>query len=453
MIKKITEQFFQRVESKRIVGLLYVAAIVFISLRNLSLPWGDLFADGGFYSYYNNYIIFKQSFFHLITRQDLYIHYPQEQYDLFKYPPTFALLFAPFSMLPDFLGYSVWTALNLLLPVFAIYKLQGVSSRVKAAMSALLLLEGFTSALNSQSNGLMLGLLLFALVAMQNGRISQAVLFIWLTAFIKLFGILFFAMLFVFPGAVKKSLVRVPVIFGALYLLPLPVLGWEGLQRQYASMFNLLAHDHGYFVKYSVMGWLQQWFGLRPNKNLILILGLGLQCLPLLVLIIKQKLWRSGTLQQMNSKSLERWQFLFAASWLLWMVVFNHMAESATYVIAVGGAMLALSQLVASENTHFGTTKISGMLDGQNKSIDSNSHSNNSVQNVGWRRYISSQNSPWIAAFIMMFLFTMLGPTDIYPKEVSFWIVETAQLKAFPCILLWLMTMVKLVSGRFLHES
>lgn len=448
MIKKITEQFFQRVGSKRIVGLLYVAAIVFISLRNLSLPWGDLFADGGFYSHYNNYIIFKQSFFHLIARKDLYIHYPLEQYDLFKYPPTFALLFAPFSMLPDYLGYSVWTALNLLLPVFAIYKLQGVSSRVKAAMSALLLLEGFTSALNSQSNGLMLGLLLFAFVAMQNGRISQAVLFIWLTAFIKLFGILFFAMLLVFPGAVKKSLVRVPLIFGALYLLPLPVLGWEGLQRQYASMFNLLAHDHGYFVKYSVMGWLQQWFGLRPNKNLILILGLGLQCLPLLVLIIKQKLWRSGSLEQINSKSLERWQSLFAASWLLWMVIFNHMAESATYVIAVGGAMLALSQLVTSENTHFGTTKISGILDGQNKSIDSNSHSNNAVQNVGWRGYLSYKNSPWIAAFIMMFLFTMLGPTDIYPKEVRFWIVETAQLKVFPCILLWGLTCIEMMRCR-----
>jgi len=449
VIKKITEQFFQRVESKRIVGLLYVASLVFISLRNLSLPWGDLFADGGFYSHYNNYIIFKQSFFHLIASQDLYIHYPLEQYDLFKYPPTFALLFAPFSMLPDFLGYSIWTALNLLLPVFAIYKLQGVSSRVKAAMSALLLLEGFTSALNSQSNGLMLGLLLFAFLAMQNGRISQAVLFIWLTAFIKLFGILFFAMLLVFPGAMKKSLVRVPAIFGALYLLPLPVLGWEGLQRQYASMFNLLAHDHGYFVKYSVMGWLQQWFGLRPNKNLILILGLGLQCLPLLVVIIKQKLWRSGSLQQMNPKSLERWQFLFAASWLLWMVIFNHMAESATYVIAVGGAMLALSQLVASDNTHFGTTKISGMLDGQNKSIDSNSHSNNSAQNVCWHGYLSFKNSLWILAFIMMFLFTMLGPTDIYPKEVRFWIVETAQLKAFPCILLWGLTCIEMMRCRF----
>jgi hypothetical protein len=420
VIKKITEQFFQRVGSKRIVGLLYVAAIIFISLRNLSLSWGDLFADGGFYSHYNNYIIFKQSFFHLIASQDLYIHYPLEQYDLFKYPPTFALLFAPFSMLPDFLGYSVWTALNLLLPVFAIYKLQGVSSRVKAAISALLLLEGFTSALNSQSNGLMLGLLLFAFVAMQNGRISQAVLFIWLTAFIKLFGILFFAMLLVFPGAMKKSLVRVPVIFGALYLLPLPVLGWEGLQRQYASMFNLLAHDHGYFVKYSVMGWLQQWFGLRPDKNLILILGLGLQCLPLLAFIIKQKLWRSGSLEQMNSKSLERWQFLFAASWLLWMVIFNHMAESATYVIAVGGAMLAFSQVKFMNNADFEPVKNTQLNDVRN-------------------------NSPWIAAFIMMFLFTMLGPTDIYPKEVRFWIVETAQLKAFPCILLWGLALIKML--------
>ena len=423
MIKKITEQVFQRVGSKRIVCLLYVAAIVFISLRNLSLPWGDLFADGGFYSHYNNYIIFKQSFFHLIASQDLYIHYPQEQYDLFKYPPTFALLFAPFSMLPDFLGYSIWTALNLLLPVFAIYKLQGVSSRIKAAMSALLLLEGFTSALNSQSNGLMLGLLLFAFVAMQNGRISQAVLFIWLTAFIKLFGVLFFAMLLVFPGALRKSLLRVPVIFVVLYLLPLPILGWDGLQQQYASMFNLLAHDHGFFVKYSVMGWLQQWFGLRPNKNLILILGLGLQCLPLLVLIIKQKLWRTGSLQQMNSKSLERWQFLFAASWLLWMVIFNHMAESATYVIAVGGAMLAFSQVKFMYNADFESAKNTQLDDG---------------------RY----NSPWILAFIMLFLFTMLGPTDVYPKEVRFWIVETAQLKAFPCILLWGLTCIEMMRCR-----
>lgn len=434
--------------SEKGVWLICILAIGFISVRNLSLPWGDLFSDGGFYGHYNNYIIFKQSFFHLIKHQDLYIHFPQEQYDLFKYPPTFALLFAPFSILPDSMGYTLWTAINLLLPVFAIFRLKGVSNNGKIAFSTLLLLEGFTSALNSQSNGLMLGLLLFAFVAFQNGKISQAVLFIWLTAFIKLFGVLFFAMLLVFPGAFRKSLVRIPVIFVVLYLLPLPILGWDGLQKQYASMFNLLAHDHGYFVKYSVMGWLKQWFGLKPNKNLVLMLGLGMQCIPLLILIVKQKLWRNGSLERLNPDSLERWQFLFAASWLLWMVIFNHMAESATYVIAVGGALLALSQLVASENNHFETSQSSNNQEDQNKKVESNFQLNQAVQIISWFRYINSQNLLWILAFILMFFFTILGPTDVYPKAVRFWIVETAQLKAFPCIMFWgicLLEQLKLV--------
>ena len=406
------------------IWLLYGCAILGIAMRNLSMPWGDLFADGGFYSHYNNYIIFKQSFYHLIAQKDLYIHYPQEQYDLFKYPPTFALLFAPFSLLPDSMGYTLWTAINLLLPVFAIFKLRGISDSAKSTMSALLLLEGFTSALNSQSNGLMLGLLLFAFVSLQNGRIVQAIIFIWLTAFIKLFGILFFAMLLVFPGALKKSLFNIPLIFGALYILPLPILGWEGLEQQYASMFRLLAHDHGYFVKYSVMGWLQQWFGLRPNKNLILMLGLCLQCIPLCVFVIKQKLWRSGSLQQVNSHSLERWQFLFAASWFLWMVIFNHMAESATYVIAVGGAMLALSQIFSGSNPS---------MEGSNIS-----------QAAKIVKHYASSHGSWAFGFVILLLFTMLGPTDIYPKEVRFWIVETAQLKAFPCILLWGLILIEM---------
>ena len=58
---------------------IHILAIVLVSVRNISLPWGDLFADGGYYSHYNNYIIFKQSFYHLIAQKDLYVHYPQEQ--------------------------------------------------------------------------------------------------------------------------------------------------------------------------------------------------------------------------------------------------------------------------------------------------------------------------------------------------------------------------------------
>ncbi len=409
----------------------YVLAILIVSARNLMLPWGDLFSDGGFYSHYNNYIIFKQSFCHLIAQKDLYVHYPQEQYDLFKYPPTFALLFAPFSVLPDVLGYPLWTAINLLLPVVAIHQLQGLSQRGKALFSIILLFESVTSALNSQSNGLMLGLLMLAFVALQQQSYNKAILFIWLTAFIKLFGLLFFALILVFPTAMKKSLWRIPVVFGLLFILPCPILGWEGLVTQYESMFNLLAHDHGFFVKYSVMGWLKQWFAFQPDKNLVLLFGLIMQLMPLLVFSVRFNLWQSNSLAQLNPLMLSKFRFLYAGSWLIWMVIFNHMAESATYVIAVGGALLILTSLYFKESPS--DTK-------DNKS--------------GFWQIMKSENSKiWILGFVLLLLFTVLGPTDIYPKPLRFWIVEQAQLKAFPCIFIWVLSLVEFLKTFRLERS
>lgn len=42
---------------------------------------------------YNNYVIFKMSFPHLVNNEDLYIVQPEEHWDLYKYTPTFAVLF------------------------------------------------------------------------------------------------------------------------------------------------------------------------------------------------------------------------------------------------------------------------------------------------------------------------------------------------------------------------
>ena len=60
-------------------------------------------------SYYSLlYLIFKQSFFHLIEGKDLFILYPQEHWDLYKYSPTFSLLMAPLAILPDVVGLFFW---------------------------------------------------------------------------------------------------------------------------------------------------------------------------------------------------------------------------------------------------------------------------------------------------------------------------------------------------------
>src|SRR5438132_3276264 len=68
----------------------------------------------------NNYIIFKNSFFHLIHNQDLYKTYPQEYGDIFLYTPAFALFMAPFAYLPHLAGVILWCCINCLCVYFAI---------------------------------------------------------------------------------------------------------------------------------------------------------------------------------------------------------------------------------------------------------------------------------------------------------------------------------------------
>ncbi|MDA1181973.1 MAG: glycosyltransferase family 87 protein [Bacteroidetes bacterium] len=416
---------------KNLVFVLYLLALIFVVGRNLVLPWGDLFHTGGHYSHYNNYIIFKNSFWHLIHGQNLYAEYPLDQYDVFKYTPTFAVLFAPFSAIPDFLGYPLWTALNLLFPLWALFQIGGISPKYKPWIGIVLLLEAITSSLNSQSNGLLLGLFFMALASLERQHYAKAMIWIWLTVFIKLFGLVFFVVLALYPNAIRRSFIPGLVVLAALVFLPMPIVGWQYIQLQYHNLFDLLANDHAHFVKLSMMAWIKQWFHLVPEKNTVLFLGLFIQLLPLLF-------WR--TMQTKKSMRM-----VYAGSWLLWMVIFNHMAESATYVIAVGGAMLVLSQMGFIKSNDFDSAENTQLHDVQNKKIDSNTQSNNPVQNFSWRRYLRFQNSPWILAFIMIFLFTMLGPTDVYPKSLRLWIVETAQLKAFPCIYLWGLVLLKML--------
>src|ERR1043166_5046324 len=59
----------------------------------------------------NNFLIFRSAFDHLRFGVDLYALHPAEHGDLFKYSPTFALLFAPFAIMPFGVSLAVWNAL------------------------------------------------------------------------------------------------------------------------------------------------------------------------------------------------------------------------------------------------------------------------------------------------------------------------------------------------------
>ena len=49
---------------------------------------------------YNNFSIFRQSFWHTLNELPLYAAYPEEYNDIFHYGPVFSLVVAPFAITP-----------------------------------------------------------------------------------------------------------------------------------------------------------------------------------------------------------------------------------------------------------------------------------------------------------------------------------------------------------------
>jgi hypothetical protein len=367
------------------LAIIYAVLTLFISIRAYNAPGGEMPGFEGRVTAYNNYLIFSNSFGHLLEGKNLYSQYPSEQYDVFKYSPTFAMLFAPIAALPHGVGLSVWNLLNALVFLYAIKKLSLPPIR-ELGFGLLAIPEIFTTTSNSQSNLLIAGLLILAFVNLERGKIFLPILFISLTVYIKLFGVLFFALVLLYPQRLKMILTSCAVMF-MLFILPIPFGGWERFFQHYKEYFGLLSGDHGYFVKYSVMGWFKSWFNWQPNKNSIVIIGLLIQCFPLLL---------------RNHFDNRLFRTYYAASWLIWLVIFNHMAESATFIIAVAGIFLWYFSL--------------------------------------------PERKPWhIVVLAPVMLFTCLGPSDLYPKMWRMLIVETWQMKVFPCMVIWLICLAQLI--------
>lgn len=343
------------------------------------------------YTAYNNYLIFKQSFFHLIEGKDLFILYPQEHWDLYKYSPTFSLMMAPLAILPDVIGLFFWNLLNALVLFFGIKYLINLKEKDQSLekgswkdtvtsplwVGGFIALELMTSLQNEQSNGLIAGLIILAFVFLEKEKIWLGTLCIALTFYVKIFGIVAFALFLVYPKK-GKFILSSAVWMIVLGMLPAVFVGVDQLQFLYESWGKMLSEDHAVSYGYSVMGWLQSWFGLEVSKNVIVLLGVILFCLPLV------KIKNYGNYDF-------RWRLLVSV--LIWVVIFNHKAESPTFVIAMSG--------------------------------------------VGIWYFFSKKTRVNLALVILAFVFTSLSPTDLFPRFLREQFVIPYVMKAVFCIFIW----------------
>lgn len=192
------QRFF---EKHSFILCIYVlaAAIACITKISIDLRVTD---TTNYISKINNFTIYQNSFFHLIHHQNLYGYFPAEQYDEFLYSPTFALLFAPFALLPKYIGVVVWCIFNALCVFYAI-KVLPLAQHKKTFIYWFVLIELITSVQNVQVNPILCSLFLFAFVSFEKKNTLLAALFIVLSVYIKVFGILGASLFLIYPERLK----------------------------------------------------------------------------------------------------------------------------------------------------------------------------------------------------------------------------------------------------------
>lgn len=321
---------------------------------------------------YNNFIIFRSSWSHLLAGLPLYDLYPGEYFDYFLYHPSFPVLFSPFAALPAKAGLLCWLTFSAAIFLYAVHRLP-LPERTRHALAWCLLLELGNALQSSQTNPAMTAFMLLTLVHLQKEEPAKAAAFTCLAFFIKGYGAIV-GLLFVFYPK-RWQYVNYCLLFGVTgTLLPLLFISPETLTAYYTAWVQLLT---GSTIKEdgSLLGSLRYITGLAaPYTDVVLLAGMFLLA----------GIFTTALVRRPRGSAM-----LVLAALMIWIVIFNQSAESPTYVIAVTGAAMALLMPP--------------------------------MQPVA--RYL----------LITMLVVTCLCPTDLVPKAINN-IAVTYRVKALPCV-------------------
>ncbi|CAD0218435.1 glycosyltransferase family 87 protein [Chryseobacterium sp. JV274] len=344
----------------------------------------------------NNYLIFKNVFFNTIHQKNLFIHYPDLYFDLNHYGVFFSALIAPFAMMPDWLGISLWNIGNTFIFIYGIYKLPFSDSK-KAIFGLLCLQEYITAALSLQFNVALTGLLLLSAVYIYERKEVKSVTAILIGIFVKIYGIVGLTQFFFIKNKVKFILsgIAIAVLF---FVLPMAYSSPQFVIQCYSDWFQSIVEKNsenqvlGNMQDISLMGFVRRVLGDASISNLIFLAG-GLPLFALPYIRIKQYKHYA-------------FQLMILASTLLFLVLFSSSSESPTYIIAVVGVLI-------------------------------------------WF-FLQKERTPLIIGLLVfVIIFTCFSTSDLFPKFVKENYIIKYSLKAVPCIVIWLRVTYELLTKDF----
>ena len=290
--------------------------IVLYALTAALVTWQQIHLD-----HINNFRMARWSFFQLLKGADLYAAYPAQYYDLYQYSPTFALLVAPFALPPMWLGLLLFNAFNIAVFYYAVRRfLPG-----RQGLIALLILyfEVLRSTQNLEINTLVVGLMILAFLWLESGRLMRAAAAICAGAAIKIFPLAAGAL-----GLPHRWRIRFGLILAAglalTILAPMVVTPASTLLQQY-QWWHALETSYAPLRLESLMALLNLVVpGAWPNWP-VQLAGTALLLLPYLV---RRADWGDAGFRRAMLYLL-----------LLYVILFNHQAESPTFIIAMTGVV------------------------------------------------------------------------------------------------------------------
>ncbi|MCX6288928.1 MAG: glycosyltransferase family 87 protein [Bacteroidetes bacterium] len=348
----------------------------------------------------NNYLIYKNVFWHTFQEKNLFSLYPTEYFDKNHYGPLFAILIAPFAILPNYIGLMLWGMINVSILFYAVGKLP-ISFWGKNIILLLSLIETLTSTQNLQFNPMLCSWIILSYVAIKNSQLSLAAFLIVAGTFIKLYGVV--GLPFIFFTKDYKKLIGYLILWSIiLFCLPMFISSPEFIYQSYIDWFHVLVEKNSENINsylnesmqdISVMGLFKRTTGFYHLANFYFIIPAGIM---MLLPLFRFSKWGNTN-----------FQLTYLAQLLIGLVIFSTSAESPTYVISVVG---------------FGIWYV-----------------------------LYTPKPPPIAIYLLLTLLlilTIFSPTDLFPNILQRFVVKYA-LKALPCFLAWLYISYNLLFNSF----
>lgn len=345
----------------------------------------------------NNYLIFRQAWYHARANLNFYVAYPKEYGDIYYYGPVFSLFVAPFALPPESVGLLLWELANAVAVIVAVNMLP-LTTRRKTIILLLCAIEFANSVFYMQFNPMITAIIIASFMLVEKGKIEWATFFIVLGTLMKLYPVIGLAF-FLFSNQKPKFIIWTLVWSVILLLAPMLISAPSFVLNSYHQWFAALSYKSALNTGLTtsqdmcVMGVVRR---LTGNVNV-----------PNLPFLIAGAVIFGLSLLRFSQFKSYKFRLQVMASALIMVVIFSTGAEHPTFIIAVAGAFL----------------------------------------------WIMIQEKPFsatnITLIVLLLIITGLGLTDAMPKPVRQDIIAKYSIKAWPCIIAWLMISYELLFKDF----